>query len=98
MHEVLKTLTRHPTQKCYKISWILKTPQKFFKNQNLGQKRMECVIKEWERIISDEEHWIWVEDQVRNVRGLRVREERICRERLKEMSEKSRWLLFIEIS
>ena len=72
-----------------------KTPQKLFKNQNLGQKRMECMIKEWERIIPDEEHLIWVEDQERNVKGLslrclRVREERICQERLKEMSEKSR--------
>ena len=58
MHEVLNSLKQHPTQNFYKISSVLKNPQKFFKNQNLGQKRKKCMINEWEWIIPDEEHLI----------------------------------------
>ena len=36
MHEDLNSMKQHPTQNFYTNSSILKTPQKFFKNQNLG--------------------------------------------------------------
>ena len=55
---------------------------------------MKCMIQERKKIIPDEENLIWAKDQVRKVKRLslrcfRVREERIYRERLKELSLKS---------
>ena len=76
MHEVLNSLK---TQIFLQKLINFEKPPKFFKNQNLGKKRMKCIINEWERIIPNEEHLIQAKDQVRNVRGLRsfgVREER----------------------
>ena len=79
MHEVLNSLKQHPTQIFLQKLINFEKPPKFFKHQNLGKKRMKCIINEWERIIPNEEHLIQAKDQVRNVGGLRsfgVREER----------------------
>ena len=58
MHDVLRSNIQNPFQNFYTNSLILKNPQKFFKTQNLGQKRVKCMINEWERIIPNEEHLI----------------------------------------
>ena len=64
---------------------------------------MKMQDKDEESTIPERYKDLEIENEVRNVRGLSlrclgVREERICRERSKGMSEKSRWLLFIKIS
>ena len=89
MHDDLRSNIQNPSQNFYTNSLILKKPQKLFKTQNLGQKRVKCMINEWERIIPDEEHLIYAEDQVRNVKGLSlksfgVRKERNCQEKSKK--------------
>ena len=58
MHDVLRSNIQNPSQNFYTNSLILKNPKKFFKTQNLGQKRVKCMINEWERSIPDEEHLI----------------------------------------
>ena len=58
MHEVLNSLKQHPTQIFLQNLINFENPQKFFKNQNLGKKRMKCMINKWESIILNEEHLI----------------------------------------
>ena len=96
-------LNKNPSQNFNKNSKVLKNFNQFQKPQKLGQRSWICMIKMKKVSYQKRNKDLETKEEVRNVRGLSlrclgVREKKIHRERSKEMSEKSQWLLFIEIS
>ena len=70
-----------------KISSILKNPKNFSKTQKPKSKWMKCMIQERKEIIPNEEHKVWAENQVGNIKRLSEK----CLGERKEIFYREKW-------